>query len=109
MLEAQEILEKEEQGIDLLAPLTDGRLELATAASTAADRPIRTGEVSSQRSQLFMVRLWPEELGGGQVEWRGQVYHVLSREAYAFCNWSRLTTCLQRMLQGEGCSRFGVG
>lgn len=33
-------------------------------------------------SHLFTVRLWPEDLGDGQIRWHGQVKHVLSGEAH---------------------------
>ena len=39
----------------------------------SADRPVG-------RSHLFMLRLWPEDLGGGQTDWRGSVQHVNSGE-----------------------------
>ncbi|MCI0396024.1 MAG: hypothetical protein L0332_25245 [Chloroflexi bacterium] len=50
------------------------------------------------RSQLFTVRLWLEELGEGQVEWRGQVQHVLSGEVRYFHDWPALLTQLQALL-----------
>ena len=53
-------------------------------------------------SHLFTVRLWWEDLGAGQVQWRGQVQHVLSREAHYFRDWPELETHLMAMvLQGE--------
>ena len=47
-------------------------------------------ERSATASQLFVLRLWLEELGDGQVELRGQVRHVLSGEVRYFHEWSRL-------------------
>ena len=44
----------------------------------------------SPRSHLFTVRMWAEELGTGQVEWRGQVQHVLSGETGYFREWEGL-------------------
>jgi len=56
-------------------------------------------------SHLFTVRLWPEDLGAGQVQWRGQVQHVLSGEARYFRDWPELETHLLAMvLQGERAS-----
>ena len=53
-------------------------------------------------SHLFTVRLWREDLGAGQVQWRGQVQHVLSGEAHYFRDWPELETHLMAMvLQGE--------
>jgi hypothetical protein len=51
------------------------------------------------RSHLFMVRLWLEPLGGGQVEWRGKVQHVRSGEARYFRGWPVLQAFLERWLQ----------
>jgi hypothetical protein len=51
----------------------------------------------SQRSQLFTVRVWLEELGEGRSEWRGKVQHVLSGEARYFRDWATLIAALQEM------------
>lgn len=37
-----------------------------------------------------MIRLWPEGLGEGQIEWRGHVQHVNSGEVRYFREWSAL-------------------
>ena len=56
-------------------------------------------------SHLFTVRLWPEDLGAGQVQWRGQVQHVLSGEVHYFRDWPELETHLLAMvLQRERAS-----
>ena len=49
-------------------------------------------------SHLFTVRLWLEELGNGQVEWRGQVQCVISGETRYFRDWPALADHLQAML-----------
>ncbi len=54
---------------------------------------------SRSYSQLFTVRLWVEELGNGQTEWRGQVQHVLSGEKRYFRDWSTLMAFLLVKLQ----------
>jgi hypothetical protein len=63
---------------------------------------IEVGELDAgeqpYRSHLFTVRLWPEELGAGQSEWRGKVQHVLSGETRYFRDWPTLLTHLQTML-----------
>jgi quercetin dioxygenase-like cupin family protein len=41
-------------------------------------------------SQLFTVRLWREDLGDGQGEWRGKVRHVMKDELCYFRDWSTL-------------------
>ena len=50
------------------------------------------------RSQLFMVRVWLEDLGHGESEWRWQVKHVLSGEMRYFREWSALVMYLNAML-----------
>jgi len=82
--------------------------ELAAAAA-ATEAPIRTGAVTSQQSQLFTVRMWPEPLDGGQVEWRGKVDHVASGEGYYFRSWPRLIVYLEKMLQPGFRTGHGVG
>ncbi len=47
-------------------------------------------------SQLFTVRLWLTDIGYGQVEWRGEVRHILSGETDYFRDWSTLTAHLQK-------------
>ena len=54
-------------------------------------------------SHLFTVRLWVEELGDGQTEWRGKVEYVVSGERRYFRDWSTLIAFLQAKLpQLEG-------
>ena len=50
-------------------------------------------------SHLFTVRLWSEDLGDDQVEWRGQVTHVLSGEAHYFRKWQELDAHLLAMVE----------
>lgn len=50
-------------------------------------------------SHLFTVRLWCEDLGDGQIEWRGQVTHVLSGEAHYFREWAELEAHLLAMVR----------
>jgi hypothetical protein len=54
--------------------------------------------MASSGSHLFTLRVWLEDLGGGQSEWRGKVQHVLSGEARYFRDWDTLITYLQDML-----------
>ncbi len=51
-----------------------------------------------RRSELFTVRLWREDLGDNQIEWRGKVQHVQKGEAFYFCEWSMLIAALLKML-----------
>ena len=50
-------------------------------------------------SQLFTVRVWQEELGNDQTEWRGKVQHIASGDVRYFREWSMLVTILLEMLQ----------
>ncbi len=51
-----------------------------------------------QRTHLFTVRVWLEQLGRGQAEWRGEVQYVVSGEMRYFRNWPTLVALLQTML-----------
>ncbi len=54
------------------------------------------------RTHLFMVRVWLEDLGEGQTEWRGEVQEVLSGEVRSFREWPTLVALLQAMLPQQG-------
>ncbi len=55
----------------------------------------------SYRSQLFMVRVWLEDLGADRTEWRGQVQHVASGQVRYFRDWPGLSVCVQEMLESR--------
>jgi hypothetical protein len=55
----------------------------------------------AQSSQLFMLRLWLEDLGGGRTDWRGKVQHVSSGEARYFRDWTTLEAFLENLLCWE--------
>jgi len=50
-------------------------------------------------SHLFTVRLWAEQLGGGESEIRCQVRHVRSGETRYFREWPALLTFLTLKLR----------
>jgi len=50
------------------------------------------------RSHLFTLRLWREDLGHSQTEWRGEVHDVVSGEVRYFRTWPALLTLVQAML-----------
>ena len=54
------------------------------------------------QSHLFTLRLWREELGGGQTEWRGRLRHVLSGDTRHFREWPTLIELLVAMLENGG-------
>jgi hypothetical protein len=49
-------------------------------------------------THLFTVRLWREDLGAGQREWRGEVHDVVSGERRYFRDWQTLIALLQALL-----------
>jgi hypothetical protein len=61
------------------------------------DKGTDTGS-SPATSHLFLVRLWREDLGSDQREWRGRVQHILSGQVRYFREWSALVTILQKMI-----------
>ncbi len=50
------------------------------------------------RSHLFTLRLWLEEMGAGQKDWRGKVQHVDSGEARYFHDWPTLEEFLEKLI-----------
>ena len=50
-------------------------------------------------SRLFTVRLWQEELGGGQIEWRGRGQDITSGAAAYFRDWPGLISVLSRLVE----------
>jgi hypothetical protein len=50
------------------------------------------------RSHLFTVRVWEEQVGNGQTEWRGKVQLVTSGEVRYFRQWAALVPLLVTML-----------
>ena len=59
-------------------------------------------EPGPRPSQFFTLRLWPEEMGDGTVEWRGQVQHVISGRQRTFREWPALVAAVQEMLDRTG-------
>jgi hypothetical protein len=53
-------------------------------------------------SHLFTVRVWREDLGEGQTEWRGEVQEVVSGEVRYFRDWPTLPALVQAMLPKQG-------
>lgn len=50
------------------------------------------------RSYLFTVRVWQEEIGTDQVEWRGKVQLVTNGDVRYFRGWMALAPLLLTML-----------
>lgn len=51
-----------------------------------------------QGSHLFVVRLWPEDVGEGLIDWRGKVQHVNSGEVRYFRDWPTLEVFVDKLL-----------
>ena len=49
------------------------------------------------RSQLFTLRVWPEEVDGN-LEWRGKVQHVADGETLYFRDWEAMLAFLRQTL-----------
>ena len=54
-----------------------------------------------ESTQLFTVRVWQEQLGAGQTEWRGQIQHVLTGRAFYFRTWLEMTQRLCALLEAS--------
>lgn len=50
------------------------------------------------RSPLFSIRVWKEETGTDQAEWRGKVQIVPSGDVRYFRDWAALVPLLLTML-----------
>ena len=50
------------------------------------------------RSHLFTIRVWEEEIGTSQSEWRGRVQLLTSGEVRYFREWMALVPLLRTML-----------
>ena len=55
----------------------------------------------SAHSYLFTVRVWWEDLGQGQREWRGVVKLVTNGEEHFFRDWGTLGRLLASMVDDE--------
>lgn len=49
-------------------------------------------------ARVFMLRLWLEDLGNGENEWRGKAQYVNSGEVIYFREWSILETFVEGFL-----------
>jgi hypothetical protein len=65
-------------------------------------------ETQHPGSHLFTVRVWQEELGGGQAEWRGRAQDIATGEAAYFRDWSGLIAVLSRLLEAKGAAPAGA-
>jgi hypothetical protein len=61
-------------------------------------------EAKDRQSHLFTVRVWLEDLGEDQTEWRGKIQHVLSGEVRYFRDWTGLVEQMKAMAHGTSSS-----
>ncbi len=59
-------------------------------------------EAQYRGSHLFTVRVWQEELGGGQLEWRGRAQDIATGAAAYFRDWPGLIAVLSRLVETAG-------
>ena len=62
---------------------------------------LNEAEISKQRSHLFTLRLWLEDLGDGNADWRGKVLYVNNGEACYFRDWQTLEAFIERLFHKE--------
>jgi hypothetical protein len=62
---------------------------------------LRKHDTQSKPSHLFLLRIWPDETGSGELKWEGKIQHVLTGETEHFDDWATLTALIQSMLTGE--------
>jgi hypothetical protein len=53
-------------------------------------------------TQLFILRLWQEQLADGSIEWRGKLHHPQTNETRYFRDWPALIPLLLLMLRQAG-------
>ncbi len=58
-------------------------------------------QANRSHSDLFLVRVWREQLGEDRIEWRGKVKHALTGEVAYFRNWPELIGAIVKMLAGS--------
>lgn len=61
------------------------------AVNYCADQP-------AQGSHLFILRIWQEDLGSGQMDWRSRVQHVNSGEVRYFRDWPTLEAFIKGVM-----------
>ena len=53
---------------------------------------------NDKSSQLFTLRVWPEETSAGHIEWRGKIQHVVDGETLYFHDWEAMMSFLVKTL-----------
>lgn len=58
-------------------------------------------EEQQDRSQLFTLRVWVEEVGDGRREIRGQIKQIPNGEIAYFREWAAMQAFVKRWLRAE--------
>jgi hypothetical protein len=56
-------------------------------------------ELPHSHSHLFTIRLWEENLGAGEKEWRGRIQSIATGETAHFRDWPGLVSVLSRLVE----------
>ena len=73
-------------------------LQCLSPTSSKFDPEKLSMQRNNHEAYVFTLRLWTEKLGEEDIEWRGQVQHVMSRESYYFRDWETLLALLEKIL-----------
>ena len=65
-------------------------------------------ETQHPSSRLFTLRLWQEELGEGQAEWRGRAQDIATGSGAYFRDWPGLIAVLTRRLETTDTASIGL-
>jgi hypothetical protein len=60
----------------------------------------RKPAAQAEASFAFLLRLWPEDIGAGQIPWRGKIQNVTSGEACYFRDFAAMQAILDAWLCG---------
>jgi len=54
-----------------------------------------------RRSLFFTIRLWPENMGWGQIDWRGKVQYIPGGDTLYFRDWLALLAFLEKVMSKD--------
>ncbi len=58
-------------------------------------------KIRASDPRQFLIRLWPEDLGNGEVEWRGKAQDIATGDSSYFRGWAGLVAAIQKALELE--------
>ena len=53
-------------------------------------------DTQHRRSYFFTVRIWPEDMGDGKIEWRGKAQYLPNGMICYFRDWPALLAFLEK-------------